>query len=75
MSSNSFSSRPQQLRSVYKTNAGVDPANTSVPRTQAEKYFARVANENIIPNRLHKALGFGGWVLGSGTGREESKEH
>jgi hypothetical protein len=36
-------------------------------RTQAEKYFARVSNENILPSKWSKAIGIGGWVVGSCT--------
>ena len=47
---------------------GPDPSTLSEPRsrTQADKYFARVANDNILPNRYSKALGFGGWFFGGG---------
>ena len=49
-----------------KVYTGPDRSQLAEPRsrTQAEKYFARVANENILPTRWHKALGIGGWVMG-----------
>lgn len=48
---------------------GPDPSTLADPRSrsQADKYFARVANDNILPNRYTKALGFGGWFFGGGT--------
>lgn len=47
---------------------GPDPATLADPRSrsQADKYFARVANDNILPSRMSKALGFGGWFFGGG---------
>lgn len=47
---------------------GPDPATLANPRSrsQADKYFARVANDNILPSRMSKALGFGGWFFGGG---------
>jgi hypothetical protein len=47
---------------------GPDPSTLADPRSrsQAEKYFARVANDNILPIRYTKALGFGGWFFGGG---------
>jgi hypothetical protein len=47
---------------------GPDPSTLAEARTrtQADKYFARVANDNILPNRYTKALGFGGWFFGGG---------
>lgn len=54
-------------RDFEKTYTG--PDRSTLPearsRTQADKYFARVANENVLPGRAHKALGIGGWVLGA----------
>lgn len=50
-------------RDVSRTYTG--PERDTLPsRSQQEKFFQRVANENILPTRAHKWLGFGGWVLG-----------
>ncbi|WWC88335.1 uncharacterized protein L201_003245 [Kwoniella dendrophila CBS 6074] len=53
-------------KSPEKVYTGPTPDQLSEPRTrsQAEKYFARVANENVLPTRANKLLGVGGWVLG-----------
>ncbi|WVW85059.1 hypothetical protein I302_107095 [Kwoniella bestiolae CBS 10118] len=53
-------------RSPEKVYTGPSPEELSAPRTrsQAEKYFARVANENILPTRASKILGVGSWALG-----------
>ena len=61
---------PQQVptsrlrkRDVSRTYTG--PERSTLPsRSQQEKYFQRVANENILPTRAHKWLGFGGWIFG-----------
>ncbi|RXK35761.1 hypothetical protein M231_06947 [Tremella mesenterica] len=49
-----------------KIYTGPDRSTLPEPQTrsQADKYFARVANENILPNRVHKLIGVGGWVVG-----------
>ncbi|WWD18761.1 hypothetical protein CI109_103216 [Kwoniella shandongensis] len=49
-----------------KSYVGPDISTLDPPRSrsQAEKYFARVANENALPSRTSKLLGVGGWVLG-----------
>lgn len=50
-------------RDVSRTYTG--PERSTLPtRSQQEKYFQRVANENILPTRAHKWLGFGGWIFG-----------
>ncbi|WWC62972.1 uncharacterized protein I303_105570 [Kwoniella dejecticola CBS 10117] len=53
-------------KSAEKIYTGPSPDQLAAPRTrtQAEKYFARVANENVLPTRTNKLLGVGGWVLG-----------
>ncbi|WRT68103.1 uncharacterized protein IL334_005078 [Kwoniella shivajii] len=53
-------------RSPEKVYTGPSANTLSAPRTrsQAEKYFARVANENVLPTRANKLLGVGGWVIG-----------
>ncbi|KAI9634847.1 uncharacterized protein MKK02DRAFT_37723 [Dioszegia hungarica] len=57
---------PYVPRNVERTYTGPDPA--SLPpkrdRSQAEKYFARVSNENILPSKWSKVIGIGGWVVG-----------
>lgn len=54
-------------RNVERTYTGPDRSTLPAPRdrTQAEKYFARVSNENILPSKWSKAIGIGGWVVGS----------
>ncbi|WWC71108.1 uncharacterized protein I206_105061 [Kwoniella pini CBS 10737] len=74
-SSNAGPSKPSMISSTFtiplkksaeKVYTGPSPDQLSAPRTrsQAEKYFARVANENVLPTRANKLLGVGGWVLG-----------
>ncbi|KAK8858869.1 hypothetical protein IAR55_003100 [Kwoniella newhampshirensis] len=66
--SQSSHARSKARRDLHpeRSYTGPDPATLDAPRsrTQAEKYFARVANENILPSRMSKMLGVGGWVLG-----------
>ncbi|OCF75481.1 hypothetical protein I204_04337 [Kwoniella mangroviensis CBS 8886] len=74
-SSSSPSSKPSMTPSAFriplkrspeKVYTGPTSEELAAPRTrsQAEKYFARVANENVLPTRASKILGVGGWVLG-----------
>ena len=44
------------------------PDQIPSPRTQqqADKYFRRVANENVLPSRFNRWLSIGGWVAGGG---------
>lgn len=59
---------PKLPQSVIEKNyTGPDRASLPAQRTrsQAEKYFARVASENVAPGRWSKALSIGGWVLGA----------
>jgi hypothetical protein len=44
------------------------PDQIPSPRTQqqADKYFRRVANENVLPSRFNRWLSIGGWVVGGG---------
>ena len=63
------STRPRRARPhphPERVYTGPDPSTLAEPRsrTQADKYFARVANDNILPNRYTKAIGFGGWFFG-----------
>lgn len=72
--SQSQSARPQPAQSIRPARpaephgaapgTGARAVAAVKGRTREEKYFARVANENILPNKLHKGLGIGGWVLG-----------
>ena len=36
------------------------------PRSQSEKYFARVARDDLLLSRNNKLLGLGGWVVCGG---------
>ncbi|ODN74047.1 hypothetical protein L202_07518 [Cryptococcus amylolentus CBS 6039] len=59
---------PDRSRKIpaYKTYTGPDPSTLSGPRSksQAEQYFAKGAHETILPKRVSKAIGFGGWFFG-----------
>lgn len=46
-------------------------SSLSAPRSadQADKYFRRVANENVKPGRGMRLLSVGGWVVGGGEFR------
>ena len=46
-------------------------SNLPAPRSadQADKYFRRVANENVKPGREMRLLSVGGWVVGGGEFR------
>ncbi|WVQ73483.1 hypothetical protein IAR50_003055 [Cryptococcus sp. DSM 104548] len=58
---------PSRKLPSYKTYTGPDPSTIPGPRSksQADKFFAQVGTEkNILPNRVNKAVGFGGWIFG-----------
>ncbi|WVR06635.1 hypothetical protein IAU60_003667 [Kwoniella sp. DSM 27419] len=46
----------------------VGPSRGALPpprsKAQAERYFAQMGGDNILPTRAHKLLGVGGWILG-----------
>lgn len=51
----------------------IPPPSSSLPAPrsadQADKYFRRVANENVKPGRGMRLLSVGGWVVGGGEFR------
>lgn len=54
----------------YKAYTGPDPSTIAVQRSkaEAERYWARMsrkADESVLPVRVNKALGFGGWIAGT----------
>ena len=63
----SSASAARTQRSIERNYTGPDRATLPAQRSrsQAEKYFARVATENVAPGKWSKVLGIGGWVLGA----------
>lgn len=62
---------PSRAVPSYKAYTGPDPNTVAVQRSkaEAERYWARMskkADESVLPVRVNKALGFGGWIAGTG---------
>lgn len=57
-------------RNIEKTYTGPDPSSLSRPRTaaEAERFFehaGKSAEVHVLPVRVNKALGIGGWIFGA----------
>lgn len=66
-----FPTRPRFYAGRPPTDPSEFPplsSSLSAPRSaeQAERYFRRVAKDNILPSRAHRWLSLGGWILGGG---------
>lgn len=63
---------PSKAVPSYKAYTGPDPNTVAVQRSkaEAERYWARMSrksDESVLPLRVNKALGFGGWIAGTGV--------
>ncbi|OXC70026.1 hypothetical protein AYX13_01372 [Cryptococcus neoformans] len=61
---------PSKAVPSYKAYTGPDPNTIAVQRSkaEAERYWARMSrksDESVLPLRVNKALGFGGWIAGT----------